>query len=686
MSDTVPFFVSKFDKKSISLLIRECFGAQFPDISQKRQVQYLINYLQKLNGQTVLCETNYIDRDYLNDHQKYYVTCFNNYSTKCARLHFFSDEFSHDDILNWIQTNNTAKINNLKSNYLGFSVIKPLPVTFLGRTCLKHYDSNKQRYYLEKVHTANLFGIDFEVKSIAFQEQDKVVAACATTALWSLMHATKHLYYKNVPSPSEITLNAIGSEAFNINGFPNEGLSDEQVLKALESFKLKQHDLNINTEKTLSLEIINQYIQDHLDSEIPILAGVSVFEKKEKTYVYQGDHAITILGYGLDNTQLKALYIHDDRVGPFVKAELIQLGFESDIEKTSNLEFHYSLKVDGHQTEEVITLNNIKTCNYHKVRIPYNLIKGVCLTLNETIEQALENNQVPIQISHKIQLLQSKNLKKDLLNSPDIENKTEVILQNWPNYIWNCSFFLKENNTNAEWCHAFDLIYDTTDIPLGKELLTIIKRHSSVSDILNLLKIVYKSLDDPYRSATDIENSFFYSTLRTLLNQSHTYLGKLDSIFGPLRPPVRLDDHEIAEVDIKQTPSEEYINLSISNPQKLDEQFSRIGSNKLIWLISRYGTLRIGEDNGHPTLINAAPARIAGELIKMEDGRFKINGKSGRYSANYKSDKKDQYLINALHKFVSIFPNEDFWLETFDDDTKRKSKVLPLQDLQPNSQ
>ena len=307
MTDTVPFFVSKFNKKSISLLIRECFGAQFPDISQKRQVQYLINYLNKLDAQTILCETNYIDRDYLNDHQKYYITCFNNYSTKCARLHFFSAEFSHDDILEWIEKNSTTEISNLKCNYLGFSVIKPLPVTFLGRTCLKHYKSNDQRYYLEKIYTANLFGLDFEVKSIAFQEQDKVVAACATTALWSLMHATKHLYYKNVPSPSEITLNAIGSEPFNINGFPNEGLSDEQVLKALESFKLKQHDLNINTEKNLSLEDINQYIQDHLDSEIPILAGVSVFAKKSETYAHQGNHAITILGYSLDKTKLKSL-------------------------------------------------------------------------------------------------------------------------------------------------------------------------------------------------------------------------------------------------------------------------------------------------------------------------------------------------------------------------------------------
>ncbi len=78
------------------------------------------------------------------------------------------------------------KIKELKESYLGFSVIKPLPVTFLGKTCLKAYsnDSNdgSERHYIHRQYIANLLGIQFSVDSVAYQEQDKVVSACATTS------------------------------------------------------------------------------------------------------------------------------------------------------------------------------------------------------------------------------------------------------------------------------------------------------------------------------------------------------------------------------------------------------------------------------------------------------------------------------------------------------------------------
>lgn len=670
----IPFFVSKFDKRSISLLIKECFGAQFPDISQKRQVQYLINYLNHSNTQTVLCETSYIDKDYLNDHQKFYATCFNNYSTKCARLHFFSLNFSHDDFLEWIENGDQTKLNELKEHYQGFSVIKPLPVTFLGRTCLKHYGKNENRHYLEKTHTSNLFGIDLEVNSIAFQEQDKVVAACATTALWSLMHATKNFHYKSVPSPSEITSNAIGSESFSINGFPNEGLSSEQILKALESFKLKQHDFNINTENSLSLDHINHYMQDHLDSEIPILAGVTVYKKVGKDYVYEGDHAVTILGYCLTGGELNTLYIHDDRIGPYVKARLVKTGFTSDQNKTQQLNFHYELKVEEHGTEDVISLDSVKTCNYHKVRIPYILVNGTCLTLSEVIKDALNTElRINFDVVYKIKLCQSRELKKDYLINPIIKNKKEVVLENWPNYIWSCSFFLKDDSGST---HSFDLIYDTTDIPLGNELLSVVEHHDSAAQIIQIITKAYNTLDEPFRTTTDIEKSFYYSTLRTISIHSKTYLTTLGNIFGPLRPPVRLDENEVVAQEVKQTPSVEFIYSS--EVQKLDTMFDPEGDQILIWLISKEGTLHIGQDHGHPTLIAAAPARIAGEVHKQPDGRYRINGKSGRYSANYKNDVRDKYLINALYKFTSLFLQESFILEQYDDDSQTTREVFPI--------
>lgn len=78
----IPFLVSECNKNSISSLIKECFGAKFPDISNKKQIVYLLNYLEKLDVKTVVCETNYTDRDFLIDHQAYYTRSFHQYPAR----------------------------------------------------------------------------------------------------------------------------------------------------------------------------------------------------------------------------------------------------------------------------------------------------------------------------------------------------------------------------------------------------------------------------------------------------------------------------------------------------------------------------------------------------------------------------------------------------------------------------
>jgi len=74
----------------------------------------------------------------------------------------------------------------LDSNYLGFMVLKPLPQTIVGRTCFKTYPDDGNRRHFPTLHkySSNLFGLPLTVNSLAYQEQDKVVAACATSALW----------------------------------------------------------------------------------------------------------------------------------------------------------------------------------------------------------------------------------------------------------------------------------------------------------------------------------------------------------------------------------------------------------------------------------------------------------------------------------------------------------------------
>lgn len=672
MTEAIPFIISEFDNdsKNLTLLIRECFGAEFPDIHCKRQIRYITNYLSGLGAKTIVCETKYIDKDYLADYQAYYATCLNCYPKHTARLHFFKSNFNHDDFLNWIKKNNIEKLKELNENYLGFSIIKPLPVTFLGKTCLKVYPKRIPKKLLLKTYKASLFGIQLEVESIAFQEQDKGVSACATTSLWVLMHATEHFYYNNVPSLSEITLKATDSIKSNINSFPNAGLSNLQLITALESYQLKLHYFKFDN-TNISLKQVNELIITHLNSNIPILSGCSVFSsKKTGENTYTGEHAVTVLGYCTDTDgKLDHLYLHDDRIGPYVKAKLIKSGFKSDKSYTSSLKFHYELIVDGHDTKELIAIESIKMGSYHKIRIPYSLIKGVCNKINDLATVSFlsspEENDVKTKASfiHNIELIPATQLKMDTLTKNNVQNKSEFILCSLSKYVWRCSFtlVLKEEN-NSHKFPIIELIYDTTDIPLGNELSHIIKYENISNNFLGMLTEVYKKHTNPVRTTDEVENSFYLSTLRAIAQKTESHNDLLSQFFGALRPPKRINNQEIQNHQPIQN-NKEYI---IRQPRNsLQKDFKNHDTDKLIWVISKNGSILIGPDNkgkGHPTLTGASPARVAGE-VAIKIGYFELNTKSGRYSSNYNSTEQENYLKNVLQHFSSLFPDETFRLK-----------------------
>ncbi|MDV6642983.1 hypothetical protein FA498_30370, partial [Pseudomonas aeruginosa] len=59
----IPYLVSQFAQETMTNLVRECFGYQFPDILSKPQVSYIYNYLKRMGAKSVLLEFDYIDKD-----------------------------------------------------------------------------------------------------------------------------------------------------------------------------------------------------------------------------------------------------------------------------------------------------------------------------------------------------------------------------------------------------------------------------------------------------------------------------------------------------------------------------------------------------------------------------------------------------------------------------------------------
>ena len=493
MSDEFEIF--SYSPEKLKKVIVEKTKTSLNVIQRKIQLAYFEKKFEKINPITVLVEKNYIDRDFLEDYSNYYIKCFANYSSKCTRLHFFNLKFSKIDFDNFLEGKvNSLKIEEIQNHYLGFIVIKPLPKTFIGRCCLEPYiflnSSDKELHSLiTRTYKVNLFGISLSLKSLAFQEQDSVVSACATSALWSVFHSTGILFQHFIPSPVEITKKANEYFPLDTRLLPNKGLKISQMAQAIRSVGLEPFLVKIDNEENLK-----RTIYAYLHGGFPFIMGIDLYNNIEDKYI--GAHAVAVTGYKLtslntdinnqENFYLKAsrieeIYVHDDQVEPFT-----------------------SIVSDGCQKNGFIYLSHFLNKSeimavpfalliplYHKIRIPLNVIYQTVYGFNKYIEILVKFNLSILQESTEMQfflkqyfewdiyLTTVNNFKEEIIRSSYIEPsvRKNVLLQAMPHFLWCASAYCNKNR-------VLDLIFDATDIEQGSFFLRAIEYNRDFSIFL----------------------------------------------------------------------------------------------------------------------------------------------------------------------------------------------------------
>lgn len=378
-------------------------------IQNKRHRVYFEEYFQALKAETIVVERAYTDRDYLEDYAAYYDRCFQDYPRRTQRLHFFSADFDATEFESTLGDPEAGVgEQRLRDNYLGFVVIKPIPQTIIGRTCLKTYSSDSGRRHFPSLRTysVNLFGIELKVESLAYQEQDTVVAACATSALWSCFQGTGKLFQHMIPPPVVITGWA-GSHmpenllAASSRAFPNNGLTATQMAYAVRKIGLEPLVLGANTRYGLN-GVAYAYLQGKIPS---ILAAELIKDAGSDKSSILGGHAIALTGFSLGEehatgygetgfllraARIDKIYGHDDQVGPFARMvwEKIKVpvptekAIEKSDQKFKTLEFlHTSWAGCVHAVPKFVVLPL-----YHKIRIPFSLVHEEMLRLDALIE------------------------------------------------------------------------------------------------------------------------------------------------------------------------------------------------------------------------------------------------------------------------------------------------------------
>ncbi len=497
--------IDDFKKLLIENLLDKC-PRFIPDtIEKKLHIPYFEEYLDKLNAKTILVECDYVDHDFLMDFSGYYVRCFEEYKRFCTRFHFFNNAFSETDFRGLLQNLDSPirgekpdkEIEILINSYLGFLVVKPLPETIIGRTCLKTYDHAEKRHFpVKREYPVNLFGIPLKVETLPFQEQDRTVAACATSALWSIFHGTGILFQHAISSPVEIT--KIASKPLGIRKtriLPNSGLYLEEMAQAIESVGLEPQ-LESATHEFLLKSTLYAYLR----GKIPILLAFYLLEPPyDPAKEYTAGHAAAVMGYslGIDKPQpfgeqeflLRASRIdkicaHDDQIGPFARMGFIE-------NKPSGFRNFDALFTTSWPDEErkvgniLAKPDSILIPLYEKIRIRFKSILASIIEFDSFLKE-IQNPPSSLRFEWDIYLTTVNDFKSCfrgfiLHNEFD---KPSILLKRFPRFLWRATAYQGNEQDNEP---VLDVIFDATDIEQGSNLFTVIEYKSILSTFLRTL-------------------------------------------------------------------------------------------------------------------------------------------------------------------------------------------------------
>jgi hypothetical protein len=501
--------VFEYSQKQLIEILSVVSEATQNEIGCKSHVEYFDRYFNHWKTKTIVAEYEYIDKDYIEDYAAYYVRSFHQYDRLCCRLHFFDLEFKQENFKELlIGTAGILTPESAQKSYIGFMVVKPLPQTVIGKTCLKTYHPEGHRYYpIIRHYPVSLFGVELAVETLAYQEQDSIVAACASSAIWSAFQGTGLLFQHSIPSPVEITKAATIHFPYSNRHFPNKGLTPEQMAHAIRNVGLDPFLIN-----AYSSDILTSNSYAYLKGGIPLIFGMGLHEVDSAGKIKEtlGKHAATITGYGFDDTpkqygehdfylkssRINKIYVHDDRVGPFARMDL-------DGKTASGV---FSLSSSIHENIRA-TPDLLILPLYHKIRIPFETILTVIFLLDYYTKDTAKTVGVPVpKFEWNIFLTDIKKFKSSIFQTTPIseEQKFDVLTTKLPRFIWRAICEI-DNQSKVEF------LFDATDIEQGKIFIRFVEYDP---EVMLIFKTIAKAINLDLVEECHVRAMF--STLKTI--------------------------------------------------------------------------------------------------------------------------------------------------------------------------
>lgn len=293
------------------------------------QVQYLRCYLADLGARTLLIEANYFDRDYLSEFEAFYATTSVGYPNVCRRVHAFATNVTRAMFEHAVGGDLAAR-RRLQEAYLGHIVLRPLPEAPVGRTVLTTYQDPRAASGTPRImnaarrYEAHVAGLTLAVHGLAWQQQDSAVGACATIAMWSMLHSSAFDDHHAIPTTADITRASVPFASKAATAFPaNDGMHLEQVCDVIRAHGLSPVIISglphVGFERRLICPVIGSFLR----SGYPILAYCEFDDQASSA------HAVCLVGFRspplsaatpgelvVADTNIEHVYVHDDNLGP----------------------------------------------------------------------------------------------------------------------------------------------------------------------------------------------------------------------------------------------------------------------------------------------------------------------------------------------------------------------------------
>jgi hypothetical protein len=249
----------------------------------------------------IVKESRYIDGGWRSQLARFYNGTFRRYPSVCHRLHFFTCQVPSD----------LADLSDLQDAYKGYAVLRPLPLSPVGRTMIAPPPEMDGAVRNECTEQIDLFGWRFEITAMPFMSQDTQFLRCAHAALWMVLQHGHLRHGMPHRLPSEIHDAATGGVMVG-RQLPSDGLSAFQLFSAMTALGLSPTRKPLRATaaedaQEVSLRLFGMICR-YINSSLPPI-------------VISTTHAWVMVGYKRSDNigdPTIQLWRHDDARGPYM--------------------------------------------------------------------------------------------------------------------------------------------------------------------------------------------------------------------------------------------------------------------------------------------------------------------------------------------------------------------------------